>query len=260
MIPTTLFLYMTFWFIVSLVKKRNDVADIAWGIGFVLISWVSFFLSENNETRSLILSFLVTFWGLRLAIHIYFRNKGKKEDYRYQAWRQSWGKLFYLRSYFQVYLFQGLMILIIASPVLLAHKGQGPAINFLDLIGVSLWIIGFFFETVGDFQLSQFIKNSSNKIMDQGLWKYTRHPNYFGETIQWWGIWIISLSTTYGSWGIIGPITITFLILKVSGVPMLEKKMAENPDFDDYRKRTSVFFPWLPKKKSRDTIETLKNN
>ena len=237
---------MSLWFVVSLIKKRNDVADVAWGLGFVLLAWVSFFLVPDFGIRGLLVNILVSIWGLRLALHIYSRNKGKAEDYRYLAWRNEWGKYFYIRSYFQVYLLQGFLLFLIVLPVLLINQSSASPFNYLDLLGVLVWIFGFYFEVVGDAQLASFIRNPANKgkLMQNGLWAYTRHPNYFGEVMQWWGIWLIALSVPAGLFSIIGPLTITFLILKVSGIPMLEKKMAEHPDFAEYKKRVSVFFPF----------------
>jgi len=244
-----LFVYMTLWFVVSLLKKRNDVADVAWGLGFVLMAWVSFFLSSDSGVRGILVGVLVSIWGLRLAWHIHMRNKGKTEDYRYLAWRKEWGKYFYIRSYFQVYILQGVFLFLIVLPVLFINKSTGAMLGMLDVLGLVVWLFGFYFEAVGDAQLAQFIKNPENKgkLMQNGLWAYTRHPNYFGEVTQWWGLWLIALSSPGGVWSIIGPLTITFLILKVSGIPMLEKKMEENPDFAEYKRRTSVFIP-LPRK------------
>lgn len=244
-----LFVYMSLWFVVSLIKKRNDVADVAWGLGFVLMAWVSFFLSGDAGARGLLVVALISIWGLRLAWHIHARNKGKAEDYRYLAWRKDWGKWFYIRSYFQVYLLQGVFLFLIVSPVLLINRSAGIALGLFDIVGVLVWLVGFYFEAVGDAQLARFIKDPANKgkLMQGGLWAYTRHPNYFGEVTQWCGIWLIALSVPSGWLGIIGPITITFLILKVSGIPMLEKKMEENPDFSEYKKKTSIFIP-LPRK------------
>jgi steroid 5-alpha reductase family enzyme len=244
-----LFLYMNFWFVVSLLTKRNDVADVAWGLGFVLLAWASFFIGETNGIIGIIVTLLVTVWGLRLAWHVHSRNKGKAEDYRYLAWRKEWGKWFYPRSYAQVYMLQGALLFLIALPVLVINKNFGGDLNILVMLGIAVWIVGFFFEVVGDWQLARFIKNEANKgkLMTRGLWRYTRHPNYFGEVTLWWGIWLVALSVPYGWLTIIGPLTITVLILKVSGIPMLEKKMAEHPDFAEYKKKTSVFIPWFRK-------------
>jgi steroid 5-alpha reductase family enzyme len=244
-----LFLYMTSWFVLSLIKKRNDVADVAWGLGFVLLSWLSLYITKTYSYRSLVVCSLVTVWGLRLAWHIYRRNKGKSEDYRYKQWREDWGEWFYLRSYFQVYLLQGFLLYLIVTPVLIINKYSATNLNILDLVALVVWLIGFTFESVGDAQLAEFIKNPENKgkLMRSGLWQYTRHPNYFGEVMQWWGIWLFAMSVPNGMYGIIGPLTITILILKISGIPLLEKKMEENPDFVDYKSKTSMFLPWFKK-------------
>ena len=244
-----LFVYMSLWFVISLIKKRNDVADVAWGLGFVLITWTSFFLSGDSGLRGLLVVLLVSIWGLRLAWHIYSRNKGKTEDYRYLAWREEWGEWFYLRSYVQVYLLQGFFLFLIVLPVLIINKGSGSLLGWLDLAGIAVWLFGFYFEAIGDAQLAQFIKNPANKgkLMQSGLWAYTRHPNYFGEVTQWWGIWLIALSVPYGWPTVIGPLTITFLLLKISGVPMLEKKMSKNPNFEKYKRSTNMFVPWFKK-------------
>ena len=245
-----LFAYMSMWFIASLIKKRNDVADVAWGLGFVLMTWASYVLSDDSGVRGILVGILVSIWGLRLAWHIHTRNKGKAEDYRYLAWRKEWGEWFYIRTYFQVYLLQGLFLFLIVLPVLLINKSAGAQLGILDFVGIVVWLVGFYFEAVGDAQLARFIKNPENKgkLMQSGLWAYTRHPNYFGEVTQWWGIWLVALSVPSGALAIISPITITFLILKVSGIPMLEKKMAEHPDFVEYKRRVSVLIPLLPKK------------
>jgi len=244
-------LYMSMWFLLSLVKKRNDIADLAWGLGFVLMAWTSFLLGSVQGPRGLLVGLLVSIWGIRLAWHIHARNKGRTEDYRYAKWREEWGKWFFVRSYLQVYLLQGALLFLIVLPVLLINNSFGTGLNYLDFVGVAVWLVGFIFESVGDLQLSRFIKDPNNKgkLMQSGLWRYTRHPNYFGEVTQWWGIWLIAISATNGWLGIIGPLTITVLILKVSGIPMLEKKMAENPEFAEYKRRTRMFVPWLPQNK-----------
>ena len=240
--------YMSLWFLISLLRKRNDVADVAWGLGFVLLAWTSFFLSGGSGTRGALVGILVSAWGLRLAWHIHARNRGKAEDYRYLAWRREWGKWFYVRSYLQVYLLQGGLLFLIASPVLIINGSAGRTLGLLDGIGVAVWLGGFLFESVGDAELARFARDPLNKgkLLQTGLWRYTRHPNYFGEVAQWWGIWLVALGLPGGWFGIIGPLTITLLILKVSGIPMLEKKMAENLDFAEYARRTSVFLPWFP--------------
>jgi steroid 5-alpha reductase family enzyme len=241
--------YMTLWFVVSLVKRRNDVADVAWGLGFVLLAWASFFLSGGSGMRSLLAGILVSVWGLRLAWHIQGRHRGKPEDFRYMAWRREWGSWFYARSYVQVYLLQGALLFLVSLPVLLINRSPGGAFGALEVVGVCVWLFGFLFESVGDAELARFTRDpiKRGKILQSGLWRYTRHPNYFGEVVQWWGIWLLAVGVPGGWFGIVGPLTITLLILKVSGIPMLEKKMTENPDFAEYKRRTSVFLPWFPK-------------
>lgn len=245
-----MFVYMSCWFLFSLYKKRNDFADIAWGLGFLLVTLISYVSFGTLFDRGLLVTLLVTFWALRLSIHIYLRNKNKGEDYRYQAWRDAWGKWFVIRSFLQVFILQGTFLLLIVSPVIFVLVYRGGSLTLFDIVGVMFWIIGFVFESVGDMQLKKFISNPDNKgkIMQTGLWKYTRHPNYFGEITQWWGLWVVALSIPFGFYTIIGPLTITFLILKVSGIPMLEKKYDDNIEFQEYKKRTSAFFP-LPSKK-----------
>lgn len=245
----TVLVYMSLWFLVSIMKKRNDVADVAWGLGFVLVTWTSFFLSDDPGVRGRLVSFLVSVWGLRLAWHIHARNKGKAEDYRYLAWRKEWGKWFYIRSYFQVYLLQGTLLLLVVMPVLLINRHAGAGLGFLDFVGGAVWLLGFYFEAVGDAQLARFMRNPANKgkLMQSGLWAYTRHPNYFGEVVQWWGIWLLALSVPNGLLGIVGPLTITVLILKVSGIPMLENKMMNHADFAEYKRKVSMFIP-LPRR------------
>jgi steroid 5-alpha reductase family enzyme len=241
--------YMTLWFLVSLVKKRNDVADVAWGLGFVLLAWASYFLGGSENLRSLVIVALVTIWGVRLASHIARRHRGRPEDFRYAKWRSEWGKWFVLRSYGQIYLLQGFLLFLVAMPVLVGNSMTGASWGILETIGLLIWGIGFYFESVGDAELARFIANPENKgrLMQSGLWRYTRHPNYFGEVTQWWGIWLMVLALPGGLLAIIGPLTITFLILRVSGVPLLEAKMAEHPDFAEYRRRTSLFFPLPPR-------------
>ncbi len=242
-----LFAYMSLWFLASVAMRRNDVADVAWGLGFVLMAWISFLISDAPGTRGILAGVLVSMWGLRLAWHIHTRNRGKQEDYRYREWRAAWGSWFYLRSYAQIYLLQGILLFIIALPILVINASPQAPLGPLDLIGTAIWIIGFLFEAIGDAQLSSFMQNPANRgaLMQSGLWRYTRHPNYFGEATQWWGLWIIALSAPYGSVAIIGPIAITILITKVSGIPLLEKKMEANPAFADYKKRVSAFVPFL---------------
>ena len=229
-----IWLYMTSWYGLSIYKKRNDIADVAWGLGFILVTALNFIF---NPTATLFVSLLLIFiWGVRLASHIYQRNKNKKEDSRYESFKSN--------PYFKVFITQGFFMWLICWPVI----SSSATWQWFNTFGVLIWLIGFYFESTADKQLKQFIGDSNNKgkIMQSGLWAYSRHPNYFGEVTMWWGIWLLNLGPNW--WTIVGPLTITILILKVSGVPLLEKKYQGNQDFDDYKRRVSVFVPWWPKK------------
>lgn len=242
--------YMTMWFLIALRLRRNDVADIAWGGGFIVAAITALIVAGTVTPRAAITTFLVLVWGVRLAIHIGLRSRGKGEDPRYRAWRESWGKYFLVRTFFQVFMLQGLLLLLISLPVIRVNAAPASPLTLLDGIGIVVWLTGFFFEATGDWQLRQFVQNPANrgKIMTTGLWRYSRHPNYFGEVTQWWGIYLIALSTPQGWLTILGPMTITVLILFVSGIPMLEKTYEGRPEFEAYKRRTSAFFPLPPKK------------
>lgn len=244
-----IFIYASIWFAVAVYKKRNDVADIAWGPGYILICCY-LFITQKQVPVSLLLYTLVTIWGVRLCLHIYNRNKNKKEDFRYLQWRQQWGKSFYLRSYLQVFLLQGIILLLIISPVMFAAINAPGQWTIFTGIGLCCWVVGFYFQAVADYQLSVFVKKrkGKNEIMETGLWKFSRHPNYFGELMMWWGIFIIIIPIPNSLWFIISPLTITGLLLFVSGIPLLEKKQDGNPAFEAYKKRTSALIPMPPKK------------
>lgn len=250
-----LFVYMCLAFVLSLIRRDNGTADIAYGWGFVLIAWTTFLLG-NPGPVALLASLVATIWAARLSVRIYLRNAGKPEDFRYKEWRDAWGKTFVLRSFLQVYVLQGAIIFLVALPLsLLNIYSAGTGIGLVAAIGFVLWGTGFFFETVGDYQLARFIGNPQNKgkVMDQGLWRYTRHPNYFGESLMWWGLALAAYAALEPLIGLsalipfLSPVLITFLLLKVSGVPLLEKRFAGKPEWEAYKKRTSVFLP-LPHK------------
>jgi steroid 5-alpha reductase family enzyme len=244
-IALLLLCYASIWFVIGMIRKRNDVADIAWGLGFVLIC-VYCWANRPYSPLSTLLYVLVSLWALRLSLHIALRSRGKAEDFRYSQWRKDWGKWFVLRSFLQVYLLQSGFMLVIGAPILIAAEAAPNHVPYLSIAGMIVWAFGFLFEAIGDYQLSVFVKNKSHKgdIMQTGLWRYTRHPNYFGEVLLWWGIFLMVVPVQHGLWGIISPITITYLLLYVSGIPMLEAKYADNPHFQAYKKRTSAFFPW----------------
>jgi len=242
--------YMTALFLIALIRKDNSIADVAWGPGFILAAWATLFLHGSFSPRQWVANLLVLCWGLRLAVRIHLRNRGKGEDERYRKWREEWGSSFVLRSYLQVFLLQGAILLLNVTPVLFINTWAAGPLNALDLLGAAVWLAGFALESVADRQLDRFVADPANrgKIMDRGLWRYSRHPNYFGEVTMWWGLYLVALSVPWGWASIIGPLTITYIILFVSGVPMTERFMEKNPAFADYRRRTSAFVPWFPRK------------
>ncbi|MDO8848790.1 MAG: DUF1295 domain-containing protein [Coriobacteriia bacterium] len=241
--------YMTVWYVIALVRKRNDLADTAWGLGFIMIAGLALLGQEPVSARLGLVAALVLAWGVRLAVHVYSRNRGKAEDFRYAQWRADWGKWFLIRTYLQVFLLQGVFMLAIAASIVVVGADGGGPLGWLDGLGVAVWLLGFVFESVGDAQLKAFVSDpaSRGRILDTGLWRYTRHPNYFGEATQWWGLWLIALSVPNGWLAIISPLSITLVLLFVSGVPLLEKKMAEKPGWAEYARKTSVFVPLPPK-------------
>lgn len=240
--------YATMWFLIALYKKRNDVADIAWGIGYIIICIYLFIITDRWPVL-MILYFLVLVWGLRLSIHIFNRNKNKNEDFRYLAWRQEWSKNFFWRSYLQVFILQGIILLIIISPIIHASAAMPVSWNIFTWMGLGCWLVGFYFQVVADYQLTVFIKQKKpGEIMQTGLWKYSRHPNYFGEILMWWGIFIITLPLENSLYFIFSPVSITLLLVFVSGIPLIEKKYKNNPAFETYKKRTSILIPLPPRK------------
>ncbi|MFO7896692.1 MAG: DUF1295 domain-containing protein [Candidatus Cloacimonadales bacterium] len=244
------FLFFSLLFVIALIKKDNSIVDIAWGVGFILVALFNYIMAADPTPRQLLVTALITIWGLRLAIYIYSRNRGKPEDFRYAQWRKDWGKSWVIQSFFRVFMVQGLFLLTIVYPVFLLHNDNFSGFTWLDKIGLLLWILGFYFQSVGDLQKTCFKIKAENrgKILQSGLWKYTRHPNYFGESTMWWGIFLIVLNVPNGWLAIFSPAIITFLLLFVSGIPLLEKKYENNPEFQDYARRTSPFIPWFPKK------------
>lgn len=257
-----LFFYLLVAFIVGTAKKNNDLMDIFYGPGYVVVASTSlilyFIINNTVNIRQIVITILVSIWALRLALYLFIRNKGKPEDYRYQAMRRRWKTNIVWKSFKNVYMFQGVVIFLVAFPVWFVNISiNPPLVNLLDFVGITLWLgaliwlIGFLFESIGDYQLYKFKldPNNKGKVMDKGLWKYTQHPNYFGEVTQWWGIFIIALAVPFGFISIVGPIFITYMIIKVSGIRLLNYRYRDDDKYADYKRRTSQFFPWFPKKK-----------
>lgn len=247
----SVFIMMILIWLVSLRMKNAGIIDIFWGLGFVIIAWITFFVAEGYITRKLILTLMTTIWGLRLSIHLFLRNAGQAEDRRYTAMRKKMGDGFWWKSLFTIFCFQAVLLWLISIPVQMGQVSPLPdRITVPDVLGIIIWTMGITMESVSDIQLARFKSDSRNrqKVMNTGLWRYSRHPNYFGESLVWWGTWCVALSVPYGTSAIISPVLITFLLLRVSGVRLLEKNISKRrPDYEDYIRRTSAFFPWFPK-------------
>ena len=243
--------YMTFCFIVCIWQKNNGIVDVFWGLGFVLVAWLNYFLQKDNNVAQFIFNCLITLWGLRLSIFLAFRNVGKEEDFRYATWRREWGNNFYLRTFLQIHMLQGFFMFIIALPIVFINSAPfyDQRLLFLIIIGMLVMSCGIFIEGVADRQKQMFRRKEDNPklFIANGLWKFSRHPNYFGEVLVWIGVFLISVP--FGKWffSIVSPLVITFLILKISGIPMLEKKYEDNELYQQYKKKTSSFILKLPK-------------
>jgi steroid 5-alpha reductase family enzyme len=260
-----IFTYFTILFVVAQLLNNNSIVDISWGPGFVLVALIQTLIAINNGVPilyPLAIMLPVGLWGLRLFWHIFQRNVGKPEDFRYVNFRKGWiekGQNVYLRAFLDVFMLQALFMSIVSLPITIGFGFLTPnyALNILLLIiGILVYIFGFGFEAIGDDQLRRHIANPSNKgkLLTTGLWKYTRHPNYFGEATLWWGVYLIFLSNLaaipilYVVLAAIGPLTITWLVRFVSGVPLLEQKYKNREDFKAYAAKTSIFIPLPPKK------------
>ena len=247
-----IWILVTLLWLLSVAIKNVSIVDIFWGFGFVVVNAYYFFNLEEPSFRNWLLLALVSIWGLRLTIYLSIRNIGKGEDYRYQQFRRDYGaERYWWFSYFQVFLLQGGLILIVSLPLLAIHTSNTAGNLFwLDYIAILIWIIGFSFEAGGDYQLYQFKKKNNNKgkVLNSGFWRYTRHPNYFGDTAVWWAYALFSIAAA-GYWQIIGTVIMTLLIIMVSGVAMLERNLKDSkPKYKEYIEKTSAFIPWFPKK------------
>ena len=243
---------MTLLWLVSILLKNVSIVDLFWGLGFVLSATVYFVFTDEIGIRKVLLMVLVMLWGLRLSVYLAWRNIGKGEDFRYREFRRLYGeKRYWWISYFQTFLLQGLLMWLISSPLLGAqYNPLQQELGVLDIAGILVWVIGFTFEAGGDWQLARFKANPDNKgkVLNAGFWKYTRHPNYFGDAAVWWGFALLCISA--GSYfPVLGTVLMTALIIKVSGVALLEKSLkADKPEYAEYIRKTSSFLPWFPKK------------
>ena len=243
---------LTLVWVLSVKRRDASIADVCWGLGFVVLAWLYCVLSPTPTPRSWLIAALITLWGTRLSLHIFRRNQGRGEDPRYQAMRVSHGAAFWWRSVFTVFWLQGTILWFVALPVLVAVRAAQPeTLTVVDALGAVLFLIGFGFEIVGDNQLARFKAEPANRgrVLDRGLWRYTRHPNYFGDATLWWGLYVIACATPYGWLTVLSPALMSFLLLRVSGVTLLEDGLkATKPDYRAYIARTPPFFPWLPRR------------
>lgn len=246
-----IFCFMSLQFLIAIKLENNSIVDIGWGLGFVIVTITSFLMNSTPTFSSKVLSLLVVIWGLRLSVYLFIRNRNKPEDWRYAKWRKEWGKNVVWRSFWQVFMLQGFILWVNCLPIMFtnAAKTESDWGWLFLMIGSLCWLIGFSFEAIADYQLFIFKSDKANKgkIIVQGLWRYSRHPNYFGEAVLQWGIWFLSVSAGYWLVTIIAPISITYLLLKVSGVVMLESKYKGNKEYEQYIARTSAFVPLPPK-------------
>mgnify|MGYP003341670172 FL=1 len=235
--------------LLSLVLHNASIVDVAWGLGFVVVAWTVRLTAHGDPARQNLLTALVTIWGLRLALYLLWRNHGKGEDFRYRAMRKQWGARFPLVSLVTVFALQGTLMWIVSLGVQTA-QGRHTALGVLAYIGIAVWLVGLSFEVIGDAQLARFKADTANagKVMDRGLWRFTRHPNYFGDATMWWGIALIAVETGIGALGILGAAVMNFFLVRISGVAMLEKSLSKRkPEYAAYMQRTSAFIPRPPK-------------
>jgi len=239
------FIFMTAFYILAQMLKNNGIVDIAWGLGFIVVSAVLFIRNPPAGQAKILFLALVSAWGIRLAGHIARRNIGKPEDFRYANMRKKWGAAAPFKAFFFVFMLQGILMLIVASPAIVVLGSPTRPLTILDAFGALVFLGGLSFEAVADRQLAAHIRNPQNKgkLMIRGLWSRTRHPNYFGEAVLWWGLGLFAVSSKHGWVGLIGPLAISLLLRFVSGVPLLEKKYAGRPDWEAYKKMTPIFFP-----------------
>jgi steroid 5-alpha reductase family enzyme len=247
----TILCIMVATWLLSLILKNASIVDIVWGLGFAITSWVLAITIDGDSTRQILLAVMVGSWGLRLGGYLAKRNIGHGEDWRYKAMRKKKGARFGLISLVTVFGLQGVLMWVVSLPVMFGNSDATPGVGPLAVIGVMVWAVGLSFEAVGDWQLAKFKKdpNNAGKVMQTGLWSLTRHPNYFGDALLWWGIGIVGAETGTGVVGFIGPVVMTVFLLRVSGVPMLERSLMKRREgYAEYAARTSAFIPRPPKR------------
>jgi len=243
--------WMTLAWLLSLARRDASIVDAFWGPGFGFAAWIYVAASATRTLRGALVAVLVTLWGLRLSLHILWRSRGRGEDYRYRSMRERDPAGFPRRSLLTVFWLQATLLWAISAPLFQAQRPGPAGLTTLDGLGLTLFGLGFLFEAVGDWQLARFRNDPANagRVMDRGLWRYTRHPNYFGDALLWWGFFCLALATPGSWWTLLSPVLMTLLLMRVSGVTLLEQKLRETrPDYRRYAEQTSAFFPWLPRR------------
>jgi steroid 5-alpha reductase family enzyme len=238
---------------VSLLRRDASIVDIVWGLGFVLVAWAAKFVTGASGAGNWLLLLMVTVWGLRLAGYLAKRNLGKGEDFRYKAMRRKHGERFAIVSLYTVFGLQGALMFVVSLPVTMGQRDTSAGAGFVVFLGFVVWAIGIYFEAVGDAQLARFKRDPRNEgqIMDQGLWALTRHPNYFGDALVWWGLAIVGSSQGAGVWAFLGAGVMTVLLVRVSGAAMLDRLLAKRkPGYAEYMARTSGFIP-MPRRSAQ---------
>lgn len=251
-----LLLHFLVWFFIAQKHKNNGLVDIAWGLGLIITTLAALAFGGSLSLPKIVISSAVLLWGLRLSGYLFIRNYNKPEDYRYQNMRNKWGPNVHRKALLKVFIPQSILNFIIGLPMIYTNLSNRVVLDYLGggvlSLGIVLFIIGYLFEAIGDYQLKQFKKDAHNhgKILMSGLWQYTRHPNYFGEVLLWWGIGLMAIAQfePLSFLTLVSPLLITVLILTVSGVPLLEKKYDSNAEYQLYKTKTAKFFPWFPKK------------
>lgn len=236
--------------IMSLLRRDASIIDPFWGLGFVIVACLSSRLNSPTAFRVQLLVSMVAVWGLRLSLFLLWRNWGHGEDRRYGSMREKHGKRFWWVSLLTVFLLQGVILCFVALPIQVAAiVNLSAPLSWIDGVGIFIWVVGVFFEAVGDWQLARFKADAQNagKVMDRGLWRFTRHPNYFGDFCVWWGLYFVAAAGGAG-WTVISPLVMSFLLMKVSGVTLLEQTITDRrPDYAAYKSRTNAFFPGPPR-------------
>jgi steroid 5-alpha reductase family enzyme len=248
----TIAVLMLATWVVSLIVRNASIVDVVWGLGFVAVAWTVLLTTTNQglDSRRWLLVALTTVWGLRLGGYLFRRNHGNGEDYRYRAMRKRWGSRFALISLGTVFVLQGVLMWVVSLPVQRGLIDATPSLGIVAWVGVALWIVGLGFEVFGDAQLARFKADPANagQLMDRGVWRYTRHPNYFGDACLWWGLGLIGAETGQW-WVVVGPLMMTVLLVRVSGVALLEKSLSKRkPGYAEYAARTSAFIPMPPRR------------